>query len=286
MGSGCMTFDGLKAVMTNKKELAYRYDLIVTPEWRERFDQVVSENFGLPDEGRFLFLNCGTGSLALEVAQNIKAGEVYALDPIAERLEIARAKAQVKKLDNVVFEEMTGPKTRFSAGEFDAVIADASLINHAGHQNEIEAIAAEMLRVSRREALLLIEAAARGTFDEFFSIYWEALHDCQLEDEALSGLEQLINARPTVSEAEELCRKVGFRNVQSVTTTQEFVFESGSDFIESPLIKDTFLDEWLSIVRPDAAALVRGRLVSIIDQARGDCPFDVSVLGAVISGAN
>ena len=79
--------------MTNEKELAYRHDLIVTPRWRERFDRIIDENFDLPDEGRFLILNCGTGSLACGIAQRIKGGDVYALDSSVERLELARALA-------------------------------------------------------------------------------------------------------------------------------------------------------------------------------------------------
>src|SRR5262245_53654198 len=107
--------------MTNEKELAYRYDLIIATEWHERFDQLIFENFEIPEEGQFLVLNCGTGALSIEIAERLKAGEVFALDRDIERLELARAKAVVKKIDNITFEQDDTGSLRFPDSTFDAV---------------------------------------------------------------------------------------------------------------------------------------------------------------------
>src|SRR5262249_20583383 len=106
-------------LMNNEKELAYRYDLFITPDWRDRFDTLITENIELPTEGRLLDVNSGTGEHAIELAERLGGkGEVIALDPSAERIELARAKAQVKKITEVTFEQGGAPPLRFADREF------------------------------------------------------------------------------------------------------------------------------------------------------------------------
>src|ERR1044072_8325148 len=103
--------------MTNdERELAYRYDLFITPDWRDRFDTLINENIEMPTEGRILDVNSGTGAHAIDLAERMCGkGEVVALDPSAERVELARAKAQVKKVADVTFEQAAAPPLRFPA---------------------------------------------------------------------------------------------------------------------------------------------------------------------------
>src|ERR1041384_3281903 len=103
---------------SNEKELAYRYDLFITPEWRDRFDTLINESIEMPTEGRILDVNSGTGAHAIELAERMGGkGEVVALDPSAERVELARAKAQVKKIAEVVFEQAAALPLRFADRE-------------------------------------------------------------------------------------------------------------------------------------------------------------------------
>src|SRR5438105_8202412 len=129
---------------SNEKELAYRYDLFITPEWRDRFDTLINENIEMPTEGRILDVNSGTGAHAIELAERMRGkGEVIGIDPSAERVELARAKAQVKKVEDVSFEQGGAP-LRFADREFDGVIGDASLLR----ARDIPALLGEMLRVA------------------------------------------------------------------------------------------------------------------------------------------
>ncbi|PYP86532.1 MAG: hypothetical protein DMF61_12675 [Blastocatellia bacterium AA13] len=269
--------------MINEKELAYRYDLIISTEWQERFDELIFGKFEIPDEGQVLIFNCGTGTLSIEIAERLKAGEVFALDPSPERLKIARAKAAVKKLDNIIFEQDEKGARRLLESTFDAVIADASLLPAIEYRVQVRSAIEKAARVSRPDALVLLSLATRGSFDEFFSIYWESLHDCNLDQRVWTELEEIINARPTAAEAEELCRQAGLRKVESVTTTEGFEFPSGAEFLESPLIKDTFLDDWLSVLEIDDQDQVRDRMISIIDEERGGGAFYISIRATVIA---
>ena len=144
----------------------------------------------MPTEGRILDINSGTGAHAIELAERMRGkGEVIALDPSAERVELARAKALVKKVEDVSFEQGGAP-LRFADREFDGVIGDASLLR----ARDIPALLGEMLRVAEVEAPVVLKLATRGSFDEFFSIYWEALHDAGIDDQVWARLEALISA--------------------------------------------------------------------------------------------
>lgn len=272
-----------KGHMNNEKEreLAYRYDLFITPDWRDRFDTLVNEQVELPAEGQFLEVNCGTGAYAIELAERVQGkGEVIGTDPSAERMEIARAKAQVKKMEDVSFEQAPATDLPFRDERFDAVIGDGSLVA----TDELEDMLTEMARVASPGASIVFKMTTHGSFDEFFSIYWEALLVVGIVEDVWGRLETLINERGSKSDAERLARRVGLRQVESVTSREAFLFDSGNEFLESPLIKDTVLDDWLAIVPEDKRQEVYARIVSLIDGERSEGPFEVSIKATVIAG--
>jgi ubiquinone/menaquinone biosynthesis C-methylase UbiE len=267
--------------MNNSKELAFRYDLFITPEWRDRFDLLFNENIKLPAEGRVLDVNCGTGGHAIELAERMHGkGEVIGIDSSAERVEIARAKALVKKAKDVRFEQALASALPFESHEFEVVIGDVSLLP----TNQIEEVLAEMVRVAIPEGRVTLKMTTRGSFDEFFSIYWEALYTTGMAEEVWTSLERLINERHTLSEAESLAERAGLRNVESFISREEFTFETATEFLDAPLIADCFLSDWLEIVPVESRDAVLGHLKSIIERERHNAPFDVSIKAAVISG--
>jgi ubiquinone/menaquinone biosynthesis C-methylase UbiE len=266
---------------SNEKELAYRYDLFITPDWRDRFDTLINENIEMPTEGRILDVNSGTGAHAIELAERMRGkGEVIALDTNAERIELARAKSQVKRVEEVTFEQGGALPLRFADREFDGVIGDASMLR----ARDIEPLLTELVRVAELDAPVVLKLATYGSFGEFFSVYWEALHDVGIDEQVWSKLEALINERPTISDAEQMGARAGLLDLKSFSSKEEFTFESGAAFLDSPLIKDTFLDEWLAIIPAERHDEVCQRIAEIIDRERQDMDFDVSIKATLIAG--
>jgi ubiquinone/menaquinone biosynthesis C-methylase UbiE len=266
--------------MSTEKELAYRYDLFISPDWKQRFDQLLDEKLKLPAEGRFLEVNCGTGKYATELAERIGArGKVNGLDPSEARIELARAKALVLKLSNVTF-DTTEPEISFPDDYFDYVIGDASMVS----TGEIPALLSELVRVARPGGRVALKLVTRGSFDEFFSFYWEALLATDLTDHVWQGLEAIIDGRLTVSDAEEMTKKAGLGRVDSFTSREEVVFEDAVRFLESPLIQDYFLPLWLAIIPPGRREEVVKHISAIIERERHEDPFDVSIKATVVTG--
>jgi ubiquinone/menaquinone biosynthesis C-methylase UbiE len=267
--------------MNHEKELAYRYDLLISTDWRDRFDSLINEHIKLPTEGRILDVNCGTGEHAIELAEQIRGkGDVIAVDPSPDRIEIALAKALAKKLDDVTFEVGDGCNLRFPDNDFDAVIGDASMLE----TEQIECLFAEMRRVADSDAPVVLKLATHGSFDEFFSIYWEALMNLGLVDSCWNRLENFINERITVSDAEKMAAGVGLRHVVSYVEKETFDFATAQEFIESPLIQDIFLDTWLSIVPEAEREKIVREIISIIERERHHESFDISIKATLIKG--
>jgi ubiquinone/menaquinone biosynthesis C-methylase UbiE len=265
----------------NNKELAYRYDLFITPDWRDRFDTLVNDSIELPVEGRILDVNCGTGEHAIELAERVHGkGEVVGVDPDAERVALARAKAQVKEQSDVRFEQCASSHLPFENYAFDAVIGDASMMR----DDEIEGVLAEMVRVTAPEGRVILKLSTHGSFDEFFSIYWEALHEAGIDEEAWAALEALINERRTVSDAEQMAERSGLHNVESFVRKEEFSFASAESFFDSPLIRDCFLTEWLDILPAGKRDEARAHIAAVIERERHNAPFDISIKATIVTG--
>ncbi|MCI0390011.1 MAG: class I SAM-dependent methyltransferase [Acidobacteria bacterium] len=267
--------------MRDAKEMAYLYDLYVAPGWGEAFDQMVDAEVELPKEGRFLDAGCGTGDYAIDLA--IRGGantEVVGVDSSSEKLLLARGKAVVKKLDRVEFREGSIESLEFADDEFDLVIGDASMLP----PSEIGPALAELARVANRGALVVLKLTTRGSFDEFFSIYWESLYKLGLLDYT-PQLEGLITERLTVSDAEQISIDAGLNHVRSVTRKERFDFSDGKAFFEAPMIETFFLNDWLAIL-PDEETRrqVREQSVKIIDEDRHKMDFDVSIKATLIIG--
>jgi ubiquinone/menaquinone biosynthesis C-methylase UbiE len=267
--------------MRDAKEMAYLYDLYVAPTWREAFDQMVDEEVELPKEGKFLEAGCGSGGYAIDLA--IRGGaktEVVGVDPSPEKLALARVKAEVKKLDRVEFRQGQMRSLEFPDEEFDLVIGDASM----APPSEIGPALAELRRVAKKGATVVLKLTTRGSFDEFFSIYWESLYNLGMLDYT-PQLEGLITERLTASDAEQLAYDAGLKDVRSVTGKQRFDYKDGKEFFESPLIEAFFLNDWLAIL-PDEETRrrVRQELTEIIDEERHRMDFDVSIKATIIIG--
>ena len=263
------------------RELAFLYDLYIVPEWRERFDRLVDEEIEVPKEGKLLDAGCGTGGYAVDLA--LRGGpkvEVVGIDANAERLTLARGKAEVVKLTRATFFQGSMRALGALDEEFDLVIGDLSMLP----TEDLEEAFAELARVARPKAFVCAKLATRGSFDEFFSLYWEALYELDLVSYS-PRLEELITERLTVGDAEAAAAAAGLKAVRSVTRKERFDFEDAAAFFASPLIDAAFLADWMAIV-PEGKTRdrVAAQLRAVIDRERNAMPFDVSIKATLVIG--
>jgi ubiquinone/menaquinone biosynthesis C-methylase UbiE len=260
------------------KELAFVYDLFVATDWGERFASLFDEHVKLPEKGRALYLAAGTGGHAIALQE--RGGEklkFFCVDENEERLVLARAKATVMK-EPAEFHQQTLDALQLRDNRFEIVIGDASLVTC----QRVPKMLAEMVRVAGSGGLVALYLPTASSFGEFFSVYWEALHDCGSIHE--TDVEAMITQLPTVSEVEEMADRVGLEHVTSWTQVEEFDYDSGEAFLSSPLISGFLMREWLQPVPKRSRDSVAQGITRIINEDRHGSEFALSVKATLVVG--
>jgi ubiquinone/menaquinone biosynthesis C-methylase UbiE len=268
-------------VSANKsdKEIAFLQELYVSTDWGERFAQLIDEHVKLPKKGRVLYVAAGTGGHAMALLE--RAGDdvtMVCVDESEECLELARAKATVISAEPE-FHRMQLDSLQFEDEQFDLVIGDASLVA----PERLPEIISEMARVCKPDGTFALTLVTSSSFGEFFSVYWEALRASNLEEHG-HEVEELIRELPTISEIEALAQREGIEAVTTWTTSEEFNYESGEEFLNAPLITDFLFKNWLGSLPTEDRVRITKELERIIDEERNDLDFTLTLKATLIIG--
>jgi ubiquinone/menaquinone biosynthesis C-methylase UbiE len=267
---------------TNKKsdkELAFLQDLFIAPDWGERFAELIDQHVKLPKEGEALYVAAGTGGHALALHE--RAGEkveLLCVDENPECLELARAKATATN-EQITFRTGQLDSLDLKDNRFDLVIGNASLLS----RQRVRKMFSEIVRVGAPGATIALTLPTASSFGEFFSIYWEALHNNGLIDHE-SDVEHLITELPSVSDIERLAADEGLTGVESWTRIEEFDFESGEQFLSSPLVAEFLMHDWLALVPDDRRAALFSEISRLINEERHEAVFALSVKATLVVG--
>jgi len=263
----------------SNKELAFLHDLFVATDWGERFAELIDEHIVLPEKGQALYLASGTGGHAIALQERAHKGlRFVGIDENEAYLELARSKAMAMK-DQAEFRFGSVDSLDLEDNQFELAIGDASLLDPVRVPRMLE----EMVRVVKPGGTVALNLATASSFAEFFSIYWEALHNCQVAEHE-SDVENLIVERPTVSEIETLAEDEGLQEIRSWTRVEEFDFDSGEDFVGSPMISEFLLGNWLQSIPEDLRERVTEEITRIINEERHDSDFALSVKATLMVG--
>jgi ubiquinone/menaquinone biosynthesis C-methylase UbiE len=272
----------LRVTTTNKKsdkELAFLQDLFIAPDWGERFAELIDQHVKLPKEGEALYVAAGTGGHALALHE--RAGEkveLLCVDENPECLELARAKATATN-EQITFRTGQLDSLDLKDNRFDLVIGNASLLS----RQRVRKMFSEIVRVGAPGATIALTLPTASSFGEFFSIYWEALHNNGLIDHE-SDVEHLITELPSVSDIERLAADEGLTGVESWTRIEEFDFESGEQFLSSPLVAEFLMHDWLALVPDDRRAALFSEISRLINEERHEAEFALSVKATLVVG--
>ena len=263
----------------SQKELAFLHDLYIATDWGERFAELVDKHIELPEEGRALYVEAGTGGHALALQE--RAGtklELTCVDQNDECLEVARAKALAVH-ESTRFQCEPIHSLSFGENQFDLVLGNASFLL----SQDVKPMLGEFVRVSRPGATVAWWLPTFSSFGEFFSIYWEALRNAGLEDHGVK-VEHMITDLPSISDAEQWAADAGLIDITSWTAVEEFDYDSGEQFLNSPLITDFLLSNWLDPVPAAARERVTQELARIIDEERHSGEFSLTLKATLIVG--
>jgi ubiquinone/menaquinone biosynthesis C-methylase UbiE len=263
----------------SQKELAFLDDLYIATDWGERFAELVDEHVGLPKEGRALYVKAGTSGHAMALQERAgKKLQLLCVDENDDCLELARVKAAALH-EPTEFQREDASALSFDDDQFDLVLGNASFTL----PGDVKRTLGEMVRVAVPGGTVAFWLPTFSSFGEFFSIYWEALLGAGLEDHG-GDVEHLITDLPTVTDVEKWAEQSRLEAVTSWTNIEEFDFESGEQFFNSPLITDFLLPNWLQTVPEAARERVVQELARIIDQERHSGAFALTLKATLVVG--
>ncbi|MCM3869415.1 MAG: class I SAM-dependent methyltransferase [Pyrinomonadaceae bacterium] len=261
------------------KELAFLHDLFVATDWGERFAQLVDEHIKLPGKGRALYVGSGTGGHAIALQERATSAlKFLCIEETEEYLELARAKATAVK-DPAEFRQGKVDQLELADNQFDFVIGDGSMADIS----RIPGMISEMVRVAKPGAMVAISLATAGSFGEFFSLYWEVLYNCGLHGHE-SNVEELITELLTTSELEGLAEHEGLEEVASWSRIEEFDFDTGERFLNSPLISDFLMNRWLEFIPEESQECIRQAIPGVVNDDRHEAEFILSVRATLVTG--
>lgn len=263
----------------NEQGVGILHELFVATDWGERFAELIDEHVTLPKEGRALYLGSGTGGHAIALQE--RAGDdlkFLGIDENEEYLELARAKAIVVK-DGIEFNASIVDRVDLPDNQFKLVLGDVSLT----HVKRAPKLLAEVVRVAAPGGVVALALPTFSSFGEFFSIYWEALHNCDLLDHE-SEVERLISTLPSPAVVEEMAERAGLEEVSSWTRIEEFDYESAEKFLNDPLIADFLMQIWLESLSLENQNRVVKELGRLISEERHEAAFALSLKATLMVG--
>lgn len=261
------------------KELAFIHELFVAPDWGERFAELIDEHVKLPKKGAALYVGANTGGHAISLRQRLGNDVSFVcVDENEASVEIAREKGKTAT-EEAEFRVDRLEQLALRDDNFQLVMGDASLV----HSERIPRLLSEMARVAAPGATVAIALPTFSSFGEFFSIYWEALHNSGLIDHE-GDVESLITVLPAVSAVEEMAEHAGLEQLSSATKIEEFDFESADKFLAAPLIADFLMPIWLETLPRESHQQVLEEIARLINEESHEAGFALTVKASLVTG--
>jgi demethylmenaquinone methyltransferase / 2-methoxy-6-polyprenyl-1,4-benzoquinol methylase len=201
--------------------VASRYDTLnsvmtagLHHRWRERAATLAELRPG----DAALDVCCGTGDLALELADRVTpGGSVVGCDFSEPMLDIAREKASARDAAGVRFEWADTLGLPYDAGRFDAVTVGFGVRNLADLDRGLREMA-RVLRPGGRLVVLEITQPSRPPLSTFFSLWFDRivplLGALSEESEAYSYLPESVRSFPAPRRLAEMMDAAGFARIR------------------------------------------------------------------------
>jgi ubiquinone/menaquinone biosynthesis C-methylase UbiE len=214
--------------------------------WESRLIPPLAAAIALPEEGSVLVAECRTGLLPILLAERLNPDvRIVALDPSREMLDIARAKLEA--VTSAVWLEARGTEQlTYSESVFKASFCAAGILT----KDDVNRIASELTRITVSGGPIGLVVPLRDTFVEFYDLFREALIALDL-----GSLESQLEAFVDDLFDEEALRvdlvAAGVKDAEIHRVRFEVPFNSGQDFLLSPLVESLYLPYWMLICRED-----------------------------------
>jgi len=201
--------------------VAARYDLlnsVMTAGLHHRWRQRAADRAALAPGDSVLDVCCGTGDLALELAQRVApGGNVIGCDFSEPMLDLARDKAAERGADGLRFEWADALQLPYDGERFDAVTVGFGVRNLADLDRGLREMA-RVLKPGGRLSILEITTPTRPPLSVFYSLWFDRivplLGSFSSNPEAYSYLPESVRSFPDPHGLAEKMDAAGFEGIR------------------------------------------------------------------------
>ncbi|MFN8208582.1 MAG: class I SAM-dependent methyltransferase [Bacteroidales bacterium] len=215
------------------------------PLWSAPFGICLLNKVPMYNGMEVLDLGCGTGFPLVELAMRLGGkSRVTGLDPEKAFLERAQEKIRAWKLSNASVVQGRAEKMPFPDGIFDLVVSNNGLNN----VQDLPRSLAEIKRVCKRGAVLLITMNSPGSMLEFYNILEEVLADLNFSDRIPLMHQHIREKRPSMEYMLACMENVNIA-LDSVDH-ESFImrYTDGGAFLSNGFIRLAFLPSWQQVI--------------------------------------
>lgn len=260
-------------------ERVLAYDAAFVPRYAQRFGRKLLDALDLPPKANVLDLGCRTGYPCVDLVDRYDDARVVAVDPDAEYLELARARAGAHLGRRVFFKNDSVPTLRFGDEVFSNVYANLV--------DRLPASRADVLavcgRVLQRGGQLVATLPLRGSFAEPVDLLREVALGRELPGVS-DRVERYAASMPGDDALRAELEAAGFERV--LVESWEFTLEypSSEALFGDPVVVTAALPEWRWCAEGSAApeAVLRA-LRHAVDTYFAGREFAVTVVGGCVS---
>jgi len=248
------SLDVLEPVEFDPGDNADLYDEL--PLWSAPFGLLALDRVPLGRDLAILDVGCGTGYLAVELAERCGPGTtVYAVDPWHAATERLARKVAQRGLRNVVIIEQDAATLDLPSDSIDVIVSSLGVNNFDSPALVLETCA----RLAKPGATFVLTTNVVGHMQEFYDIYRGVLARLERLD-LIEALDRHIAHRATVDGLRDLLTRAGFGVTDVETGAFRWRFADGSALLRHYFIRLGFLAGWQSFLETADIPVVLGAL--------------------------
>lgn len=243
------------------------YDEEIVPIWGKPFSQLLVQKLPLTLSGTVLEIGCGTGYLAIELAQRLaESARLIALESSMGMIEKAFERGeQVVREGKILFQRHKLDHFHFADGVIDLIYSNLGLFYLPDPDNFLP----RLLRLLKPGAPCVFTLPMRGSFTNLLHVISTTMEQLG-EYELVRQIEFHKLRFPTPQEALFLLQRSGFdyATVELELSPFQMIFPDSEALLESAFFRHHFLLEWRSFLKNLSFEQFVGELRDVVDVYR------------------